>query len=515
MKDPVSTDNMFVWTAISLAVAAPFLLILLHFFSRKTKNNSIRLPPGPPGWPLIGNILDLGYEYKALHKRFLNIQKEYGPIFMVRVGAMNILVIASADAAMELFKNQDQAFFNRHPIQTLLLPDYQATPIAPYGPIWRVNRRLYATLFSRSTMNNTLGKRRQFVDQIIRWISEEEKEGKSVEIKHLILVAFVNLLGNLFFSKDVIDLKSATGNELYQLLRKIVMLSSVPNVADVYPCLRNLDPQNLSNRMKKAVYAFANVVDGFAKERRSTNVIRNSNEEKDYWDLLMDFEGNGKDEPRKLSDRYINLFITEMFTGGTETTVTSIEWVMTEVVRNPEAMRKAKDEIAQVVGYNRKIEESDIESLPYLGAVIKEAMRLHPAAPFLIPRTTVEDTEFMGYVIPKDTAVLVNVWGIGRDSASWDDPFSFNPERFLGNTTDYRGKHSQLLPFGAGKRICPGLSMGHQILHIVVGSLLQSFDWNLENGVTPESLDMNETIETSLKKSTPLKIIPRALALAA
>ncbi|XP_026440631.1 cytochrome P450 76A2-like [Papaver somniferum] len=432
------------------------------------------------------------------------------------MGAVNALVIASADAATELFKNHDQAFLNRHPIQALqpLKGDFQATPWSAYGPIWRMNRRLYATIFSRTTMKNTLGKRRQFVDQIIRWISVEEKQGRSVEIKHLTLVAFANLLGNLFFSKDVMDLKSSTGTGLYQLLGEIVALSTTPNVADFFPWLRNLDPQNVAKRTKKAVYACANILDGFAKERRSTDVLHNNKEEKDYWDLLMDFEGNGKDEPRKMSDRHINSFITEIFVGGSDSLINSVEWVMTEVVRYPEVMRKAKDELAQVVGYNRKIEESDIESLPYLGAVIKETLRLHPAAPLLIPRTTVEEMEFIGYTIPQDTAVLVNVWGIARDAALWDDPFSFNPERFLGNTTDYRGQHFQYLPFGCGRRMCPGLPMAHQILHIVVGSLLQSFDWTLEDGVTPESIDMNGKFQASLQKSIPLRIIPRASPLA-
>ncbi|XP_026429642.1 cytochrome P450 76A2-like [Papaver somniferum] len=515
----MSTDDMFIWTAISIAVAAPLLLLLLHsFLCRKNKTKPRRLPPGPSGWPLIGNLFHVGYDYNALHKRLVGIQKKYGPIFMIRVGWQNMLVIASADAAMELFKTHDQAFFNRQPIQTLQLPDddiYQLTPWASYGPIWRINRRLYASLFSRTTMNSTLGKRRQFLDQIIEWLLAEEKEGRSVEIKHLTLVAFANLFGNLFFSKDVMDLKSASGNKLYQLLEEIVVVSSKPNVADVYPWLRNLDPQNLASRMKKAQDAFVNIIDEFAKERKSRDTDwRNNKEEKDYWDLLMDFEGNGKDEPMKLSDRYINFFITEIFIAGIDSIITPLEWVMTEVMRNPEVMRKAKDEIAQVVGYNKKIEESDVESLPYLGSVIKETLRLHPPAPMLIPRTIVEDTEFMGYIIPKDTAVLVNFWSIGRDSDLWDDPLSFNPDRFIGNNTDYRGQHSQFLPFGAGRRMCAGLPLVHQILPIVVGSLLQSFDWTLETGVTPESIDMDEKIETSLKKSIPLRIIPRASVLA-
>ncbi|RZC43501.1 hypothetical protein C5167_036448 [Papaver somniferum] len=503
---------------ICVAVAAPLLLLLLNIFFSRKKNNDTnsrrRSPPGPPGWPLVGNLLDLAYNYKAPHKRLVQLQKKYGPVYMIRMGAANALVIASADAAMELFKSHDHAFLNRHPIQALqpLYGDNQATPWSPYGPIWRMNRRL----------------------PIIRWIAEEEKEGRSVEIKHLTLVAFVNLLGNLFFSKDVMDLKSATGTELYQLLGKIVELSTTPNLADFFPWLRSLDPQNVARRTKKSVYACGNILASFAKEKWSTDVLRNNNEEKDYWDFLMEFEGNGKDEPRKMSARHIIGFITdgnilvsfrilicefrdddaiEIFIGGSDSLINSVEWVMTEMVRNPDAMRKVKDEIAQVVGYNRKIEESDVESLPYLGAVIKETLRLHPAAPLLIPRTTVEDTEFMGYIIPKDTAVLVNVWGIGRDPALWDDPFSFNAERFLGSITDYRGKHFQYLPFGYGRRMCPGLPMAHQILHIVVGSLLQAFDWTLENGVTPESIDMSDKFQTSLQKSTPLRLIPRASAL--
>ncbi|RZC85881.1 hypothetical protein C5167_026542 [Papaver somniferum] len=514
----MSTNDMFGWTAISFAVAAPLLLLLHSFLSRKNKTNLRRLPPGPPGWPLIGNIFDISWDYESLHKSYVKIQKKYGAIFMIRVGWQNMVVIGSDVAAMEMFKTHDQTFFSRNPIQTLQLRDddnYQVTPWATYGPIWRINRRLYATFFSRSTMNNTLGKRRQFVDQLIQWISEEEKEGRSVEIKHLTLVALTNLVGNLFFSKDVMDLKSASGSKLYKLLGEIVVVTSKPNIADVFPWLRKLDPQNLSRRMKKAHDAFLNIIDEFAKERKSRDIDwRNNKEEKDYWDFLMEFEGNGKDEPKKLSDKYINFFITEIFIAGTDSMLTPIEWVMTEVMRNPEVMRKAKDEIAQVVGYNRRIEESDIESLPYLSAVIKETFRLHPPAPLLIPRTTVEDTEFMGYIIPKDTAVLVNFWGIGRDSALWDDPLSFNPDRFLGNTTDYRGQHSQFLPFGAGRRMCPGLPLIHQILHIVVGSLLQLFDWTLENGATPESIDMTEKVDTSLKKSIPLRIIPRASALA-
>ncbi|KAI3880416.1 hypothetical protein MKX03_027242 [Papaver bracteatum] len=174
MKDPISTNQMFLCAVISLAVAAP----LLHsFLSLKNKTNSRRLPPGPPSWPLIVNRLDVGYDYKVPHKRLVEIQKKYGPIFMMSMGKLNMLVIASEDAAMELLKTQHQAFINRHLVQRLQPVDdkkFKETAWAPYGgPIWRISRRLYGTLFSRTTMNNTLGKGREFVDQMLQWILVE------------------------------------------------------------------------------------------------------------------------------------------------------------------------------------------------------------------------------------------------------------------------------------------------------------------------------------------------------
>lgn len=245
MKDP---NDMFF---ISLAVSAP-LLLLHNFLSRKNKTNSRRLPPGPPGWPLIGNLLDLCHNLKAPQKTFVEIQKKYGPIFFLRFGSTKFIVIASADAAMELFKSRDQAFINRHPMQVLKPSiDNNATPFSPYGPIWRMNRRLCATFFSRTTLSSTVGKRRQFVDQIKQWISVAEKEGRSVEIRHLTFVAFANLWGNLFFSKDIMDLKP--GNELYQRLGEIGVAITSPIAADFYPMLQNFcwNIHNISGRFSQ------------------------------------------------------------------------------------------------------------------------------------------------------------------------------------------------------------------------------------------------------------------------
>lgn len=194
-----------------------------------------------------------------------------------------------------------------------------------------------------------------------------------------------------------------------------------------------------------------------------------------------------------------------MFLAGTETTSSTIEWAMTELLRNPGTMRKAKSEISSLLGPTAKLEENHIDHLPYLQAVIKETLRLHPPIPFLIPRRATRDTTFMGYAVPKDTQVFVNVWAIGRDEECWEDALSFEPDRFLGAKTDYKGQHFELIPFGAGRRMCAGLALGHRMLHFVLASLLREFDWKLES---PLDVNMDERMGITVGKLHPLKAIP-------
>lgn len=197
-----------------------------------------------------------------------------------------------------------------------------------------------------------------------------------------------------------------------------------------------------------------------------------------------------------------------MFFAGSETTSTSIEWAMAELLLNPEAMAKAKAELTRSIGPNRRLEETDIDNLPYLNAVVKETLRLHPPVPLLIPREAKNDTNFMGYSIPKKTKVLINAWAIGRDPDAWDDPLCFKPERFLGTKLDYKGQDFEYIPFGAGRRICPGLALAHRLLHVTLGSLIHEFEWKLGGQVTPETLNMKERLGITSRMLEPLLAVP-------
>ena len=181
---------------------------------------------------------------------------------------------------------------------------------------------------------------------------------------------------------------------------------------------------------------------------------------------------------------------------------------MTELIRNPDIMIKVKKELKETIGSCIPLEESDISKLPYLQAVIKETLRLHPPVPFLLPRKAERNVDIGGYTIPKDAQVMVNVWTICRDPTLWENPTLFSPERFIGSDIDVKGRNFELAPFGAGRRICPGLLLANRMLLLMLGSLINSFDWKLENGMRVEDIDMSEKFGITLQKVQPLRIVP-------
>lgn len=204
------------------------------------------------------------------------------------------------------------------------------------------------------------------------------------------------------------------------------------------------------------------------------------------------------------------LLCQEMFLAGTDTTTGTLEWAMSELLHNPKKLKKLQAELRSTISPGKKFDEKDIENLPYLKAVIKETLRLHPPLPLLVPHMAMTDCKMLGYTIPKEAQILVNVFAIGRDPNSWDDPLVFKPERFLehNNKMDYKGQHFGFIPFGSGRRICPAMPLASRLLPHALGSLLHSFDWTLPGGLKPEDMDMTEKMSITLRKSVPLNVVP-------
>ena len=193
-----------------------------------------------------------------------------------------------------------------------------------------------------------------------------------------------------------------------------------------------------------------------------------------------------------------------MFTAGSDTSSSTVEWAMAELLQNPISMAKLCDELRRVVGSRRRIEDSEIGQLPYLQAVIKETFRLHSPAPLLLPRQATRTIQIMGYTIPKGTRVLINVWAMGRDEDIWPEAGKFMPERFLERTIDYKGGDLELIPFGAGRRICPGMPLAVRMVHVLLASLLIHFKWRLPAEVEGNRIDMTEKFGVTLAKANHL-----------
>ncbi|RDX89563.1 Cytochrome P450 71D10, partial [Mucuna pruriens] len=202
----------------------------------------------------------------------------------------------------------------------------------------------------------------------------------------------------------------------------------------------------------------------------------------------------------------INYF--DIFIGGGETSSATVEWGMSEMIRNPRVMKAAQAEVRKVFDSKGYVDESELHQLVYLKSIIKETLRLHPPTPLLIPRVSRERCQINGYEIPAKIRVIVNAWAIGRNPKYWDDAESFKPERFLNSSIDFRGTNFEFIPFGAGRRICPGITFATPNIELPLAQLLYHFDWKLPNKMKNEEVDMTEAYGITLRRQNDLCLIP-------
>ncbi|OIT28766.1 7-ethoxycoumarin o-deethylase [Nicotiana attenuata] len=325
--------------------------------------------------------------------------------------------------------------------------------------------------------------------------------GEAVDICRAAFRTSLNLLSNTIFSKDLTDPFSDSAKEFKDLVWGIMVEIGKPNLVDYFPFLEKIDPQRIRRRMTDHFTKVLDLMGGLIDERLKKRKLRN-NANVDVLDALLNIS------PEELDRNHIEHLCLDLFAAGTDTTSNTLEWAMAELLKNPHTLDKAQEELAQVIGRGKLVDEADVAQLPYLRCILKETLRIHPPAPFLILRKVEDDVELCGYIVPKDSQVLVNVWAIGRDSSLWENPLDFKTERFWESEIDVRGRDFELIPFGAGRRICPGLPLAIRMVPVALGSLLNTFNWKLQGGIEPTDLDMEEKFGITLAKAQPLVAVP-------
>ncbi|KAG5007619.1 hypothetical protein JHK85_026161 [Glycine max] len=288
------------------------------------------------------------------------------------------------------------------------------------------------------------------------------------------------------------------------------------NLADYMPWLGAFDPQGITRRLKKASKEIDQFLEQIIQDHEHNQydnykVQKAPHNNKDFVDILLslmnqpiDLQGH-----QNVIDRTnIKAIILDMIMAAFDTSSTTVEWAMSELLRHQSVMKRLQDELENVVGMNRHVEEIDLEKLAYLNMVVKETLRLHPVAPLLVPRESREDVTIDGYFIKKKSRIIVNAWAIGRDPKVWHNPLMFDPKRFENCNVDIRGSDFRVIPFGSGRRGCPGIHMGLTTVKLVLAQLVHCFNWVLPLDMSPDELDMNEIFGLTTPRSKHLLATP-------
>ncbi|XP_057802945.1 premnaspirodiene oxygenase-like [Salvia miltiorrhiza] len=473
-------------------------MLLMMKIWKKSESVGVDLPPGPKKLPIIGNLhLISGPPFRRL--RDLSLQ--YGPIMHLKLGEVDTIVVSSPKIAKEILKDNDPIFANKPQSIAFKIFWYNYINIAfsPYGGYWRQMRKIcILELLSAKSVRSFGSIRKDEVSHLVDSIRLSAGET-------------VNLTEKLFSLMSSITCRAAFGkvckdkDSLIRLVTEVVQMGITSSLADIFPSSKIAHALSWGTKLRlmRMRRNLDVIFDGIIHEHETNHKDCNGEfGNEDLVDVLLRIKESGELE---FSIDYDNIkaVLLDLFAGGTETSSTTVDWAMAELLKHPQVMVKAQAEIRRVVEEKSNInciEEDDIQKMNYLRLVIMETLRLHPPAS-IIPRFSSEQCKISGYTIPAKINVLVNVWAIQRDPKYWTNPEIFLPERF--GKEEIIARDCVYLPFGSGKRMCPGMSFGWASVALPLAQLLYNFNWKLPIGIDAQALDMIETsgITTSRKEN--------------
>ncbi|KAL2534174.1 Cytochrome [Abeliophyllum distichum] len=475
-----------------------FIFFLKIFLLKQQRKNE---PPSPPSLPLIGH---LHLVKEPLNQTLQALSAKYGDVLLLRLGVRKVLLITSPSAVEECFTKNDIIFANRPSTLSTKHFSYNNTTIsiAPYGDHWRNLRRLAALeIFSSARIAMFTSTRRRELMLILKELLHSCKHSggsTKVDLKSKFIELAFNVLsmtiaGKRYYGENVVDAEEA--RRVRFIMREMLEHSGNTNLGDFLPFLQWVDFQGLEKRFANLMKKLDKFMQELVNERRQFCESRGESE-KTMIDHLLSLQ---QKEPEYYTDELIKGIILVLLVAGTDTMSISMEWAMSLLLNNPQSINKIKDEIDANVPKDRLLDEQDLPKLKYLPNVITETLRLYPPVPFLIPHQASENCTVGGYDISKGTMLLVNLWAMHRDPRLWEKPTEFMPERH-----ELKKEEEYMLPFGAGRRKCPGGGIANRVLELTLGTLIQAFEWDR---VSEEMVDMTEGTGFSIPKVKALEAI--------
>ncbi|XP_050223172.1 cytochrome P450 736A117-like [Mercurialis annua] len=477
------------------------------FFFKKPSPLNRKLPPSPPKLPIIGNLHQLG---SHPHRSLRSIAHTHGPIVLLHLGSNPVLVVSSAELARDIMKTHDLIFADRPTtkIQMMLLYDQKDMAFAPYGEYWRQMKSLCVLhLLSNKRVRSYSKIREEEINLMIDTIKNSSSSSTSVVNLSEVIVKVTNhVVCRIAMGKKYNPVELG-GRAFKEIFNDFTYVLGSFDVGDYIPWLGWVNHvTGLYAKAQKVAKELDDFLENVVEEHIASGCYMKEDTNKDFVDVLLWLQKENL-TGFPIDRTCIKAITLDIFTGGTDTTYTLMEWVMTELLRHPEIMKRVQNEIRGIAKDKVFISETDLNELQYLKAVIKETSRMHPPIPLLLPRVATKDIKLQGYDIAAGTQVIINAFAIGRDPALWDQAEEFRPDRFLNSSIDFRGHDFELIPFGSGRRICPGIQFAMITDELALANLLFKFDWTLHGVAKREDLDTTESTGIAIHKRNPLLVV--------
>ncbi|XP_041997434.1 cytochrome P450 71A9-like [Salvia splendens] len=483
-------------------------IIIIFYFQAQIYKHATKLhPPGPRGLPFIGILHQ--FDGRSPHTYLRCLSNKYGPVMSLKLGLRLVVVISSADAVKEIMKSHDAVFSSRPLLVSLQRLTYNGLDVAfsPYNEVWREMRKISTIhLFGAKQVQSSQPIFKDEVRKMMAKIARDASSSTVVNLSETMMSLSSNSICRVAFGKTYGD-EGYGKNRFFDLLRETQSLLGGFFVEDYLPWFRWVDRLlGMNKKLGKNFHDMDSFYEELIEEHMDPN--RPKSMEGDIVDILLRMKENGTTSFELTLD-HIKALLMNIIAGGSDTVSAALVWAMASLVKKPLLMKKLQAEIRQLAGEKKLIDEKDIEKLPYLRAVVKESLRLYPPAPLLVPRETTKKCSINGYEIEGGSTVYVNAWAIARDPAMWDNEDEFLPERFLESDLDPRGQTPELIPFGFGRRRCPGIGMAMAEMELALANVVCKFDWELPVGMKEEDIDFEVLPGITMHKKNALRLLPK------